>query len=175
MELFWQINGKLLNTGLVVTMQTRTTWVFLDQITVRFYVTWLKICCKWDSTGKYQKMSSHRTATHFIWHCTAQTNTCLHNFKSTAHLHGKRTFKHTKTVLEPVECEQTDDTTATDGFTEERRATHSTQLAACCCMTPMGYGILPWLATCQSSNRAAKQESCKTQWIKFNKPINKLI
>lgn len=55
----------------------------------------------------------------------------------------ERTIKHTKTDLEPVKCEQTDDKTATDGFTEERRATHSTQLATSCCMRPMGYGILP--------------------------------
>lgn len=55
----------------------------------------------------------------------------------------ERTIKHTKTDLEPVKCEQTDDKKATDGFTEERRATHSTQLATSCCMRPMGYGILP--------------------------------
>lgn len=68
----------------------------------------------------------------------------------------ERTIKHTKTDLEPVKCEQTDDKTTTDGFTEERRATHSTQLAMSCCMTPMGYGILAWLATCQSRKRATK-------------------
>lgn len=86
-----------------------------------------------------------QAATHFIRHCTSHTHThtCITKKKKYSTPTQERTVKHTKTDLEPVKCEQTDDKTATDGFTEERRATHSTQLATCCCMTPMGYGIVP--------------------------------
>lgn len=80
--------------------------------------------------------------THTRMHVHTRTDICaLAKRQSTPT--EERTIKHTKTDLEPVKCEQTDDKTATDGFTEERRATHSTQLATSCCMTPMGYGILP--------------------------------
>ena len=93
---------------------------------------------------------------HFLKRCVAHTRMCADTVTERHADTGKRnprdgapveirsaTVKHTKTDLEPVKCKQTDDKTTTDGSTEERRATHSTQLATCCCMTPMGYGILP--------------------------------
>lgn len=62
--------------------------------------------------------------------------------KHTAQRHRSAQLNNTGSDLEPVKCEQTDDKTATDGSTEERRAAHSTQLATCCRVTPMGHGVL---------------------------------
>lgn len=62
--------------------------------------------------------------------------------KHTAQRHRSAQLNNTRSNLEAVKCEQTDDKTATDGSTEERRAAHSTQLATCCRVTLMGYAAL---------------------------------